>query len=219
MLSDLDADLFIFLGAFLQTSAMLFQNQVVLRLLFLVGGSCYISYYIYGFPDPLWGAVAASATIFTTTLIGLVSLLLGRSRALIPRELLNLYEQMGNMNPGEFRLLLKSGRRRKLLTEETLTEQGQKPEKLFFIEAGHLRAHKNGHVFTLPAGIFVGEVAFMTGAAASASVYAAADSEIVEWNAAALRKQTQRKDKLRLALDAQIAQDLAAKVARAVGPT
>jgi len=168
-------------------------------------------------PEPLWEAAAASIAMATSTAIGLVALLAGRSKALIPKDLMELYQQMGNIQPGEFRLLLKYGRRRQLHEREALTVQDQTLQKLYYIESGEIEAHKNGHVFTLPSGIFIGEIAFMTGAPASATIYISAGSGIVEWDSALLRKASERKDKLRLALDARLAQDLADKVANAVG--
>ena len=47
----------------------------------------------------------------------------------------------------------------------------------------------------------------MTGAPASATIYISPGSEIVEWDSKLLRKQTARNDKLRVALDARLAQD------------
>lgn len=217
MLSALDINLFLFAGAALQTLAMLFRNQVVLRVLYILGGGCYVTFYIYVLPQPLWQAAAATTAIASTTAIGLIAILIGRSKAIIPKDLIGLYHKMGNIRPGEFRLLLKIGRRRRLEKREVLTVQDRTPEKLYFIESGQIEAHKNGHVFPLPSRIFIGEIAFMTGDPASATVYVSPGSEIVEWDSALLRKMTQRKDKLRLALDARLAQDLAAKVTNAVG--
>ena len=152
LLNNLDINLFILLGAALQTSAMLFRNQILLRLLFIVGGGCYIAYYIYVLPAPLWAAATASIAMVATTAIGLFSLLIGRSKIIIPKDSVGLYQQMGNIPPGEFRLLLKYSHRRRLERKETLTIQNETPEKLYFIVSGQIDAHKNGHVFPLHPG-------------------------------------------------------------------
>lgn len=217
MLSTLDINMLILAGAGLQTSAMLFRNQIILRTMFIVGGGCYVTYYVYAMPEPLWEAAAASIAMATSTAIGLIALLVGRSKAIIPKDLIGLYQQMGNIQPGEFRLLLKYGCRRQVHEREALTVQDEALQNLYFIESGEIEAHKNGHVFALPSGIFIGEIAFMTGAPASATIYISAGSEIIEWDSALLRKASKRKDKLRLALDARLAQDLAGKVANAIG--
>jgi hypothetical protein len=217
MLSSVDMNMLIAVGAFFQTLAMLFRNQIVLRTMFIVGSSFYVTYYIHVLPTPLWEAATASIAMAATTAIGLISLLVGRSKAIIPKHLLDLYEHMGNIQPGEFRALMRCGARRTLDRQETLTVQGQTPTKLYYIEAGQIETVKNEHSFPLPTGIFIGEIAFMTGAPASATVHVAPGSRIVEWDSARLRRKARRKDKLRLALDARLAQDLANKVANAVG--
>lgn len=217
MTGEFGINLFILFGAVLQTSAMLFRNQIYLRTMFILGASCYVTYYIHVLPTPLWEAAAASIAMGTTTAIGLISLLISRSKAIIPRHLVDLYNQMGNIGPGEFRTLLSCASRRDLDREETLTVQGQTPTKLYYIESGQVEAVKNEYTFPLPTGIFIGEIAFMTGAPASATVHVAPGGRIVEWDSERLHKIMSRKDKLRLALDARLAQDLAGKVANAVG--
>lgn len=216
MISVFGANLFIVSGAVLQTSAMLFQNQIVLRTMFILGAACYVTYYLHVLPKPLWEAAAASIAMATTTGIGLISFLIGRSEFVIPKHLIGLYYQMGNVQPGEFRSLLSCGTRRILDQEETLTVQEQTPKKLYFIESGDVEAVKNDYTFPLPTGIFIGEIAFMTGAPASATVRVAAGGRIVEWDSERLHKQIRRRTKLRLALAARLAQDLAGKVANSV---
>lgn len=213
----MDINLVVLIGAALQISAMLFRNQIILRILFILGGACYIIFYVYVLPEPLWQAAVASIAIASTTAIGLVSILIGRSTAIIPKRLIGLYRQMGSIGPGEFRQLLKYGHRRRLERREALTVQGQTPHKLFFIESGKIEAHKNGHVFPLPSGIFIGEIAFLTEAPASATIYVSPGSDIVEWESARLRKRVERNEKLKIALDARLAKDLADKVTSAVG--
>ena len=217
MFSYIDLNLIVIVGAALQISAMLFRNQIILRTLFILGGICYILFYIYGLPEPLWQAALATTSIASTTAIGLLSILIGRSTIIIPKDLIGLYKKMGGIRPGEFRQLLRYGERRRLETSENLTVQDQIPKKLYFIESGRIEAHKNGHVFSLPSGIFIGEIAFLTDVPASATIQVSAGSDIVEWDGTVLRKAVERNEKLKIALDARLATDLAAKVKSAVG--
>ena len=53
---------------------------------------------------------------------------------------------------------------------------------------------------------------------ASATSWVAAGAEIVEWNVADLRRHSARKPRFKLALEAMISKDLAAKVTYAVAP-
>lgn len=213
MLELLSSNLMIITGAVLQTLAMLFRNQVVLRLMYILGGLCYVIFYIYVLPNPLWEAAAATIAIATTTLVGLMLIFAGRSEKLIPKDLFYLYEKMGHVNPGDFRLLLKNANRRTIVEEEVLTEQGKMPDKLYYIESGSAKLVKNGNTFYLNDGSFIGEVSLIMGIPASATVYATPNSQIIEWDKEILLKKTRSSEKLRLALDALIARDMASKVA------
>lgn len=206
----------VLLGAAVQTMAMLFRHQIALRLTFILGSAIYITYYLFAMPSPLWEAASASLVMALATFYGLVVLLVSRSKLIIPGSLMDLYHTMGGMEPGEFRSLMRSAARRVVETTETLTHEGEVPDRLYFIESGRMWAEKNSQEFTLPPEVFIGEVAFLTGKPASATVRAAPGARLVEWDAATLKRRIQRNSRVRLALEARIAEDLAGKVARAV---
>ncbi|MFB9148614.1 cyclic nucleotide-binding domain-containing protein [Roseovarius ramblicola] len=206
----------VLLGAVVQTMAMLFRHQVILRVTFITGAAIYIAFYLVVLPTPLWEAAFASLAMATATFYGLVVLLVSRSKLIIPGSLMDLYHTIGGMEPGEFRSLMRSAARRGVETTETLTHEGEVPEKLYFIESGGMWAEKNSQDFTLPPEVFIGEVAFLTGKPASATVRVAPGARLVEWDAATLKRRIQRNSRVRLALEARIAEDLAGKVTRAV---
>jgi len=210
------AEQLVLVGAVVQTMAMLFRHQIILRVTFIIGAAIYVCFYLLVLPYPLWEAAIASIAMALATFYGLVVILVSRSRLIIPDSLMDLYTTMGGMEPGEFRSLMRSSTRRATEATETLTQEGTVPDKLYFIEAGQMWAEKNARDFSLPPEVFIGEVAFLTGEPASATVRVATGARLVEWDAAALRRRIQRNTRVRLALEARIAEDLAGKVARAV---
>ena len=75
-----------------------------------------------------------------------------------------------------------------------------------------------GDEFQMPAGVFVGEVAYLNNTNSAASTWVKEGSEILQWDVSTLRQKAARKDRFRLALEAVLSKDLAAKVAFAVAP-
>ena len=210
------AEQLVLLGAAIQTMAMLFRHQIILRITFIVGAAIYIYFYLLVLTTPLWEAAFASFAMALATFYGLVIILISRSKLIIPERLKELYHTMGDMEPGEFRSLMQSSSRRTVETPEVLTREGEVPEKLYFIESGKMWAEKKAHEFTLPPEVFIGEVAFLTGKPASATVRVAPGARLVEWDVTELKRRIKRNTRVQLALQARIAEDLAGKVARAI---
>jgi len=201
-----------------QTVAMLFRNQIIMRCVLIIGTILYIVYYLKVVSPPLYEAAFISAAIGISTLYGLIRLLLDRSRIMLSADMVPIYEAMGAIEPGQFRRLMSLGQHQILQVDTVLTHEGTKPDKLYFVKSGTLVAEKGGSCFTLHAPLFIGEIAYITGAPASATIRAGAGVDLVEWKSDVLQRETRRKPSLGLALDARLASDLAAKVAVAVSP-
>ena len=206
----------VLLGAAIQTMAMLFRHQITLRLTFIAGSAIYIYFYLLVLTTPLWEAALASLATAVAAFYGLIIILVSRSKLIIPERLRELYHTMGGMEPGEFRSLMQSSSRWTVETTEVLTREGEVPEKLYFIESGKMWAEKAASEFALPPEVFIGEVAFMTGNPASATVRVAPGARLVEWDVTELKRRLKRNPRVQLALEARIAEDLAGKVARAI---
>lgn len=208
----------VLLAGGVQAIAMLFRNQVIMRCTLMIGTLLYVIYYLLGVSPPLYEAAVVSGMIGLSTLFGLVRLLLDRSQIMISADLIPIYQAMGGIQPGQFRQLMGLGQRRFLEADAVLTREGITPDNLYFVKSGTLLVEKGTSRFTLNAPMFIGEIAYMTGSPASATIRTGAGVELVEWNKNELRRVTQRKPNLGLALNARLANDLAAKVAAAVSP-
>lgn len=192
---------------------LLFKNQIILRLLILIGTGLYIYYYYIAAEQPLWDAIITSVLIGVSNIIGFINLLISQSPRFIAPGQMDLYNMLGGMEPGNFRKLMKIGERRVLLQDEQLTVQGELPTKLFFILEGEVLIDKDGNQFKAGPKVFVGEISMILGSAASASVYLSKGAEIVEWDKQALFKAMAAKDSFRVAVEAIIGKDMAQKVA------
>lgn len=196
----------------------LILNQIILRIMLLVGTALYIWYYAVVDSSPLWPAIWASMATGSANLIGLMSLLYRRSQFAIPRTSRDLYSQFSQLPPGDFRNLMLAANRVTRPAGHRLTTEDRPVETLYYVIDGSVEVDKNGNRFHLSKGTFIGEVGYLTGNPASASTHLAEDSELLEWGVASLKKRVARDPRFGLAMDTMISLDLAGKVARAGAP-
>ena len=194
-------------------------NQVILRILVLFGTGFYIWYYAVVADVPLWDAILASIILGTANVIGMINLFLYKSRIYIPRAHRDVYdERFSHMPPADFRTMIKAGRRETVAEDLMLTVEGGTVDKLYFVISGQVTIEKLGEIFRTPAGMFVGEIAYLTGRKSSATTYVPAGTQLMVWDFDTLRKHSERKPRFKLAFEAMISRDLANKVSFAVAP-
>ncbi|SMY08676.1 Crp/Fnr family transcriptional regulator [Flavimaricola marinus] len=199
-------------------SGYLVIDQRVLRVLLLIGSALYIGYYATVADGPLWAAIYTSLIMVAANLIGLSILLLQGVRWIIPPEYRALYAQFAHLQPGDFRSVVRTARRVTLRRDTQLTIEGQPVTEVYLVLSGRTRVSKGAEEFELPAGVFVGEVAYLLETPASASTVIEAGGEVLVWPIDVLRDRSARKPRFKLALEAMISRDLARKVALAVAP-
>ena len=213
-----DTALLVYLATTLQVLGFLFRTQIILRLLVLFGSILYVLFYYFHPSAPIWDAIYGSSLIALANLVGLALLIYSRVPLGMSDNERELFEALGGLEPGMFRKLMKAGSLRDTTDPVELTREGRRPDKLYFVLKGRTEVKKNVTVFQLCERSFVGEVAFLTGAHASASTTLMHGGTYVEWDCARLRLLCQRRPAFRQAFEALISRDLATKVATGVQP-
>lgn len=203
-------------GAFYVTGLAI-THQIILRLLLLAGTGVYLVYYATVSTTPLWSAIYVSLMIGLANLGGLTSLFARRSRFAIPRKHADIYADFPDLPPGDFRALMRLAKRYTITVDKQVTTEGAPGRQLFYVLKGSTLVRKSGRAFVLPPQLFLGEVAFLTGAPSSASAWIEQGSEVLEWDFEALNRRCARNPRFKLALEAAISIDLAGKVARSMG--
>ena len=203
----------VYLAAATQAAGLLLRAQLLLRLLLLAGSGFYLTYYALATATPLWEAIAAEALIAAANGFGLAMLLLSRSRWLIPADQVELYDMLGELEPGEFKTLMRYGQIRTLDEAEVLTVEGKVPDRLVYVIDGAVEIEKGGTRFEIPPRHFIGEISLVLDTLASATTRAPAGAQIVEWPRARLVRGMRRHHRLKLAVEALIGKDMARKVA------
>jgi hypothetical protein len=212
------SDFLVLVAAGMFVLGYLIINQIMLRTMLLIGTILYIWYYAVVDETPLWPAIWASSATGTANLIGLLSLFYRNSTWAIPNKYRDIYVHFNLLPPGDFRKLMSATSRVTRPAGYQLTAAGSRVNALYYVIDGKIEVEKFGRRFSIPDGVFVGEVAYLTGHHASASTYLASDSDVLEWEVAMLKKRAVRDPSFRLAMDAMISLDLAGKVARAGAP-
>ncbi len=204
--------IFVYLAMLAYTAGLLFRDQFFLRILVMVGASCDAIYYYFYPATPLWDAMLGSTLIFSATLFGLVRLLIDQTPRLIGTHH-DAFKCFHAMMPGDFRRLMRFGERHRAEHPVQLTEAGRIPPHLWLIVSGKVMVTKGSSSFEIAGPTFIGEIAFMTGEPASATVEALPGAHYVTWRTGDLRRLLEKHERLATAFSATMARDMAKKVA------
>lgn len=204
-------------GAF-YVLGLLIINQIALRLMILSGTMFYLLYYFYVADAPLWEAIYISLLIGVANVVGLISLVARQSHLAVPRAHKDIFGHFPSLPPGDFRTLMRLAKRATAQDEIQFTGENEPVSRLYYVISGATKVTKLDDEFTVPAGVFVGEVAFLTGKRASATTLLLEGSEYLEWDTADLRKASARSSRFKLALESVLSLDLAQKVSYSVAP-
>lgn len=208
-----NAGLLVHAAAVLQVLGFLNRNQLTLRGLVLAGSIVYTAYY-YLHPDtPLWGAMFWSTGLAAANLIGIVRVVLDRRRSGKHENEDCFLDMMKVLTPGEFRRLMQMAEWHTTSEATRLTTEGEPVPSLYFVIDGKVEIEKAGRAFTLSPGLFIGEVSFLLGGTASASVSLPAGAKYIEWPKKLLHKAIDRTPTLGASMERLFNQELARKVA------
>lgn len=203
----------IWLAFSLQLAGLAARDELKLRLLMLSGGVTYVVYFVVISGGPMWASVITNALLVSINLIVTIIVIHERTMIGINGEKADIYRRFSLLRPGQFRKLLKAGEIRTAAGSEALIEEGAPVEALFYVLEGKTIVGKAGQSKKIGADVFLGEVAFLTGAPASATVHLEKGSRYIAWRHDALARITERDANMRLALIALLNKDMAHKIA------
>ena len=207
--------LLVHLAALASVAALLFRDQIKLRSVLLVSIALAIVNNYDGSDVPDWEDLFWNAVLFVINLGVLVRLLLDRTHVGLSAEERALFDALGLLTPGEFRALARLASWHTAGSDEVITHEGQRPESLFYVLTGGLFIVKGERVIPYASGTFIGEIAFLRGVPASATVRLVAGSRYVAWPVAELDRRISGRGELRHAVTRLISHDMALKVGRA----
>ncbi len=209
---ELSTSFLVYLAFVLGVLGFLARDELLLRLLMFAASMLYLVYYYHVTAAPLWDSLITTAILGGVNMAMIVVVVLERTTFSMSSENAALSRHFPVLTPGQFRRLLKCARLVAAAEAVVLTREAAPVDRLWYVYEGGLRIDKAGRVSRLDTAMFVGELAFLTGASASASVSVEAGARYLEWDARALRSLIDKSPGLRVALQAQFNADLVRKV-------
>ena len=204
---------FIHLGALLYFIYFLFRNQILLRSFAIAADLSYIIYYLTVSDQPLWEAAAWSILILVTNAVMLVLIIRDQRIGGFADHELKLYRCLEGVSPPDFRRIVRLGKWTRAEHEITLTTIDQAQDHLHYVLEGAITAEKNGRRIDCKVPLFIGELAYLRHAPASATVRVQPGSLYITWSYADLTRAQMKHETLRSAIAAMLNADLADKLA------
>lgn len=201
------------IGAALYLAGFLFRDQMVLRGLVVAGDLVYIFYFLFAPDTPLWGGVFWSTMFIIVNLVMVAQLLIERRTFGLNEDELQLFSQLGTFSPGQFRKLLATTRLTTAPGDVALTREGEALKELYFVIDGDVEIRKSNGYRATVTKVFLGEVAFLLGRAATATVTAHTGTRYFTFDGARLREALQRWPDLASAMSNALNRNLAEKIA------
>lgn len=205
----------LWLGFVMKIAGFMIRDELLLRALVAGGLTCDAIFYAFR-ADPVWMSAGANVVLVAVNAVLLVLIVSERTTFRMSLKDRNIFRHFATLTPGQFRRLRRLMRGETVAPGARLIEQGAEVADLILVLCARIDIRKDGTLFPIRGPIFVGEIAFLTGAASSADVILPEGGEIVRIDAAALRKAMERSSNLHNAMIALFGQDLARKVADSV---
>ena len=197
-----------------QAAGFLVRDELWLRALILLGTVFYIIFYAVAPGGPLWDAIIGSSILAAINIVLIVVILRERTVLTMSAEEAAIYGAFAPLTPGQFRRMMKKAERVDTAASTVLTHEGSPLDQLYFVVDGSLVLHKDGRESRIDTGCFVGELAFLLGRPASATVSVEGKGRYLRWAADDLRAMMRRHRAFDTALLARFNAELAEKLSR-----
>lgn len=207
------AEALVYAALFFYVLGFLFRDELWLRGLLFIGTMFYILYYYHAAESPLWEAMLTSSILGAVNISMICVVAWERSTIGMRGDTASLYGYFENLTPGQFRRILKRGTLNTARERTKLSQEGDALEHFYFVYEGYSIITKRGKTTDVPAGHFIGEVAFLKGGPATATVEVAPGSHYISWRQDDLRRLMRKSPNLSNGLLALLNMDMAGKVA------
>ena len=205
----------LFFGLVLKLIGFAVRDELLLRGLVAAGLLCDVIFYLLR-AEPIFASVLANFALVAVNAVLMAAILLERTTWRLSDTDRAIYAHFPTLSPGQFRRLRTLQRPESAAAQAVLIREGTQVRDLMLVFAERIEIGKAGRVFPISGPVFVGEVAFLTGDASSATVALPDGGRVVRFNADALRAMMARSPALNNAIVALFGAELARKVAYSV---
>lgn len=205
----------IVLSLVLKALGYLVRDELLLRVLVTAGIICDVFFYALQ-SVPILPPLISSLILIAINLAILVIVVFERTTLAMSDREKRMFRAFGTLSPGQFRKLCRMGEFRTSTDRIEILREGSVPDRLYYIESASFALNKADLQADVAGPAFAGEVAYLTGQAASATVTLLPGTDYTVWRVADLRRASRRNRALGNALIARFSLDLAQKVTNSV---
>ena len=199
---------------FLTALSFYVRDMLLLRVLAVVSGVVGIAYNFFIPVGPMWLAIFWLSVFLAINSIRIIGIFLDRRSIDFNEEEAELHETLfQNFSPVEFRKLMRIGEWCTAAAGEKLVVQGAEVEGLKLIYNGEVIIQRDDvEVGRARDGAMIGEVSFLQGGAANATVLTTNRCRYVDWSADELHKLLSRNPSMDIAMKHVFSIDLMRKL-------
>jgi len=190
------------------------RDMMTLRVLAIVSGLVGVAYNYWLPVGPLWLVIFWLSVFVAINLIRIVGIVLERRSIEFNEEESELHETLfQNFSPVEFMKLMRIGEWRQAETGEQLAKQGGVLGGLKMLFNGEVKIERDGEQIGYARdGAMIGEISFLQGGQANATVSATRPCRYIFWSGAELRKLLSRNPSMDVAMKHVFSIDLMRKL-------
>jgi hypothetical protein len=204
------------LASILTMVAYLLRDILWLRFLTIL--ACFAGV-IFGYmwpPSPIWTVIAWNTLFAIINIVQIAIIIRERSGVNFTEEEKELHETLfKNFAPFEFMKLMRIAEWRQVAPGEIVTTEGQQLDEVMMIYNGLLAVEVKGEKKAeLQDGHFIGEVSFVSGGAATATVRAIEPTRYIAWPKKEIDRLLTRNPSMHIAMQGMLTVDLSKKLTR-----
>ena len=202
------------LASILTMAAYLLKDILWLRLLTILSCFAGIAFNYFVPATPLWSVIYWNMLFAVINIVQIAVIIRERTGIHFTDEEKELHETLfKNFAPFEFMKLMRIGKWLEAKQGEVLAAEKQSLDAVMLIYNGLVGVETNGkEVATLKDGNFIGEVSFITGGEATATVRALMPTRYIAWPKEAISQLLNRNPSMRFAMQAMLSTDLSKKL-------
>lgn len=202
-------------------ASFLVRDILWLRALSITASVASISYSYWAPAEPLWIVIGWNIVFITLNIVQIAILYRERSGVTFSEEEQELYAtSFTRFTPVEFKRIMRIAEWKEAPLGATLMGIGEVTKEVMLIFSGRVVVEKNNRKLAeLRSGDFVGEIGFVKGTAAAATVTTLEPTRYVSWEKDSLRRLIDRNPSMGIVLNAELTEDMADKLARRTGFT
>ena len=202
------------IASLLTVAAYILKDILWLRLLTILSCFAGIAFNYFVPTTPLWTVIYWNVLFAVINVVQVAIIVKERSGVHFSEEEKELHETLfKNFAPFEFMKLMRIGKWLEAKQGQLLATEQQPIDSVMLIYNGLVAVETKGkEVAKLKDGNFIGEVTFMTGGAATATVRALQPTRYIAWPKEAIKQLLHRNPSMRFAMQALLSTDLSKKL-------